>query len=747
MRKIFTSIGIILGLGIVGIIFYNKFSPEQKLRPQYIITEIDGDDGKREAQLLEIQKTKDIHLGYVPKSELISSYNKLQMLKKAQANIKAPYSFPNLNWLERGPNADGVGPYNGNIRPNNGITSGRIRAVWVDMADVQNKTVWVGGIDGGLWKTNDINASPAQWTLVNDFFTNMGVSSICQNPLNTNIMYFGTGEKTPNMDASKGGGVWKSTDHGITWNLLPATVNFWNTSKIICDMSGNLFIATIGSNSGIQRSSDGGNSWTNITPSGLNLAVTDMKLSSTGRMHIVCGYENGMFNFNPAGYRFTDQPATVTASGWNLPITIFPYAQYNVELAVSGNTIYALPANSSNQTPQIYKSIDGGLNWASTITSPPVNSSVSSISNGQSWYDLAIAADPANPNNVIAGGLNCYRSADGGNTWTNVSAWVGNSNSYIHADQQYAVWNGNQVLVASDGGIFYSNDNGNTFFDRNEGLRIKQFYSCAIHPSNINYFLAGAQDNGVHQFNSPGLGNSIEVTGGDGGFVHIDQDEPQFQFGSYVYNNYRRSRDGGISWEPINYSNSGSFINPFDYDDVNNKIYAATGPGQFLRWEDPQTGNNFNNISLSSLVNSKVSCVKVSSFSPNTVFFGTNNGTIVKVSNANNAKPVETNISGFGMGGLYISNIETGTSEDNLICSVSNYGAPHIWVSNSGGSSWVNISGNLPNIPVRWARFFPEDNTKAIIATELGVYETSLINGSATVWVNDPNFPIVRTDM
>jgi hypothetical protein len=72
-----------------------------------------------------------------------------------------------------------------------------------------------------------------------------------------------------------------------------------------------------------------------------------------------------------------------------------------------------------------------------------------------------------------------------------------------------------------------------------------------------------------------------------------------------------------------------------------------------------------------------------------------------------------------------------------------------VWVSTTGGGSggWTNISGNLPDIPVRWAVFFPEDNTKAILATEMGVYETNNINGAATVWTQDPTFPIVRTDM
>jgi trimeric autotransporter adhesin len=97
---------------------------------------------------------------------------------------------------------------------------------------------------------------------------------------------------------------------------------------------------------------------------------------------------------------------------------------------------------------------------------------------------------------------------------------VGTAGQYVHADQQAILWRtGNQVLIASDGGVHYSSDGGTTITDRNQGLRIKQFYSVAVHPTSTNYFLAGAQDNGVHQLNSAGLGASVEVTGGDGAWV------------------------------------------------------------------------------------------------------------------------------------------------------------------------------------------------------------------------------------
>ncbi|MEO7121483.1 MAG: T9SS type A sorting domain-containing protein [Ginsengibacter sp.] len=751
-KMLFISLAVVCSIILaVGFFHYRNTKPTIKVRsvnsyPIKIDNDEDeaGEDGIAAAQQMEFELTKDVSLGYIPKYRLVNAFQNL--VAQRRLGLNTPTGVSSLSWTERGPNSDVTGPSNGNTRAGNGVTSGRIRAIWVDLADPTNHTVWLGGIDGGIWKTTDISASPAIWTPLTDFLGNLAIGGICQDPLGAkDTMYFGTGEKTYNGDRVRGGGIWKSVDHGQTWNLLSNTISFYNVSKILCDTLGNVYVSTIGNVKGIERSNDGGNTWTNITPAGLATDVTDMKLSKTGRLHVVCGY----YNAPSPGYRFTDSAATVTPSNWKAPTTAFPNVQYNCELAVAGNTLYVLPSNSAYQTPRIYKSLDGGNTWAATLTSPPAASGTNDLSSGQAWYNLALTVNPANDKEVIAGGLNCFRTTNGGNTWTQISTWIGSALSYIHADQQTAVWNGNQVLVGSDGGIFYSADSGLTFKDRNTNLRLKQFYSCAMHPTNPNYFLAGAQDNGVHQLTNAGLGSSTEVTGGDGSFVQIDQDQPQYQFGSYVYSNYRRSTDGGASWASVNYSSTvGQFTNPTDYDNINNKMYCGGNTNQYVRWEDPQTGSTFTPITVDAF-SGDVRNVSISPYTSNRVFFGTSSGKIVQVDNADAATPVATDVTGTGMPGSTVSCVAVGTNDSNLIATYSNYGAVgHIWVTKNGGNGgWTNINGNFPDIPVRWAIFYPDDNTKAIIATQMGVYETNNINGSSTVWTHDASFPFVRTDM
>jgi hypothetical protein len=710
-------------------------------------------DGPEEAIRQEIEMTRELSTGRVPWQKLLTAKLATEQAKETARQLR----LSALNWEERGPNADVVGVSNGNTRANGGITAGRVRALMVDSLDPAKKTVFAGSVSGGLWKTTDITASPATWTIVNDFLSNLAIAAICQDPRPgfQQTMYLCTGESYYNADAAQGVGVFKSTDGGNTWNFLSSTSAYTFGTRILCDYLGNVYLAT---RSGLFRSTNGGTTWTNITPStAASTAICDMEITSTAaqsRLHIVTGINSAQ------SYRYTDDPANAsTGSGWNSPAV--PFAIYNnrAEIAVSGNVLYAMPANGSSQVTQIFKSTDGGANWTATSGTPPNTASNSPFTNGQGWYDLSVRINPANPNECIIGGIDCARTLDGGDTWQRISAWVGTSGQYVHADQHDIQWwdGGNKLIFACDGGVHYSADKGTTIRDRNTGFRVKQFYSVAIHPTQPNYFLAGAQDNGVHQLNSAGLGNSVEVTGGDGAFVAIDQNQSSFHFGSYVYNNYRRSVNNGANWTSINInSNTGRFINPWDYDNEANVIYACSGTGNYLRWNNPQTAAgassaDTNIVNVPAFAGQRPSAIHVSPYTGHRVFFGTGNGKVIRVDQANTATPAATEITPPGAPAGYVSCVTTGSSDNVLMVVYSNYTVQNVWVTLNGGATWSALddaSGtNLPNMPVRWAVFHPDSDTKAFIATETGVWETELFNGTSTVWEASPGMPNVRVTM
>ncbi|MFM8711580.1 MAG: hypothetical protein ACKOC7_09890, partial [Sphingomonadales bacterium] len=135
-------------------------------------------DGPEEAIQQEIEMTRELSTGRVPWQKLLTAKLATEEAKETARQLR----LSALNWEERGPNADVVGVSNGNTRANGGITAGRVRALMIDSLDPSKKTVFAGSVSGGLWKTTDITASPAVWTLVNDFMSNLAIAAICQDP-------------------------------------------------------------------------------------------------------------------------------------------------------------------------------------------------------------------------------------------------------------------------------------------------------------------------------------------------------------------------------------------------------------------------------------------------------------------------------------------------------------------------------------------------------------------------------------
>jgi hypothetical protein len=725
--------------------------------------ENDEYDGPEQAAAFENKRNMDPNTRTVPRDKMWAAVLETEGIKSIVANTtNSTNSLAPLVWVERGSNSDVAGPF-GNSRPGGGVTSGRMRTLWVDLADPTGKKVWVGGISGGIWTTNDITAATPTWTPINDYLSNLAVSGITQDPTNTNIMYFCTGESYFTGGGVRGVGVFKSIDHGLTWNLLSSSTTFVSCTKILCDATGNVYVSTLGVSFdlALMRSTNAGTSWVNISPFAAAGAtqtsrIPDFEISSTGRMHVIGGFSSASATLG--GYRFCDNPSATTPT-WQTATTLFTWpfgTDARTELETVGNTIYAslgqaAVAPAGGKIEKVAKSTDGGANWVTTdLTASNI---IDLNGGGQGGYSQGLTVDPSNPNTVIVGSLRLLKSTDGGLTFTKISEWAGTTGQYVHADIHNMAWydNGNKLLVCTDGGLFYSTNRGTNFADRNTGLRLKQFYGVTIHPTSTNYFLAGAQDNGTHQFNGPGLTSSIEVLGGDGGITAIDQDQPLFQTGAYVFANFRRSTDGGSTWSSSGSASSvGQFINPYDYDNTRNKVYAGYAAGQYMRWENPQTGFSFVPVTVTEFGTASVASATVSPYTANRVFFGLTNGKVFQIDNADLSTPTVTEITPAGTAAGFVNSVIIGTSDQNITVTLANAFAAattSIWNTTNGGTSWTAIDGNLPEMPVYWALYHPDGDTKMYIATEAGVWSTDAINSTSTVWTPEPTFPTVKTSM
>ena len=702
----------------------------------------------------EIALTRDPATGKVPRQRLLEAarYNYARLAKWAGPGPTAGV-LSNATWTERGPS---------NV-------AGRVLGLLVDPSDASGNTIWAGSAGGGLWKATNATTPNIQWTNVNSFLTNLAVTTVAAGPASQpGTLYCGTGEGYFNSDAIQGAGIWKSTDGGNTWAQLASTnnVNFAYVQKILVHpVTGDVYAAT---RNGLFRSQNGGSSWTavlstNVTPATATARAADIEIAADNTLFVSMGIfsTDGIYRSTSGDAGSWTKLNAMTNSG--LPTTGYQ----RIELACApsdANRLYALFQSSAAGYPflNIYRSMDKGDTWVAmsrpgaTTANPTFD-----FTNGQGWYDLAAAVSPADANVLYVGGLDLYFTSDGGSatpstiTWDKQSAWNTATTSpyYVHADHHAiafvptTVAPANQAFFGSDGGVAYSADasisnaNQPNFSQRNTNFNVTQFYGLAMHPTNNNYFLAGAQDNGTQRFITTGVNSTTMVTGGDGGLCAIDQDNPQIQFTSYVYNQYRRSLNGGTSFTNFNISASlGSFINPFEYDSRDNILYGAHNNDVYLAWTNAGTTTATTATTITPSLGSgagKVTHVATSPLTRKRIYVGTNAGKVLLVDSAHTLTPI-VRILRTGTAGSSVSCVAIDPmNEKHLLVTYSNYGIVSVFETRDADvatPTWTSVEGALPDMPVRWALFDPKNTTRAMLATEMGVYSTEQLNGASTVW-------------
>ena len=426
--------------------------------------------------------------------------------------------------------------------------SGRTRSLMFDPNDPEHKKVWAGAVTGGLWYNNDITDGGSRWVPVNDFWDNLAISCITSDPNNPLIFYAGTGEASTAViiyreSSGRGTGILKSTDGGDTWNLLPSTEGFAYVTDIEIrneDGKSVLYAGVVsgtykGSDhesfpgDGLYRSSDGGETWTQVLPfiTGLNVpfAPSDIEISASGRIFVGTG--RNLDSEGAATILFSDDG---TAGSWTIfddyrtiieEDETFPYPG-RVMLASAPsdeNIVYALVSSGyirydsfiGYYCRHILRSEDQGVSWKE-ITIPPLYEERTWAT--LAWHALTAAVDPSDPNTLFIGGLDLLRTTDASAdsvVWQYLSSWWNKGIShdpenlpYVHADQHAIVFrpgSSDEIAFTNDGGVFYT-DNGTAgqpgFYERNTNFTTLQFYSGAIHPyQGVNYYLGGLQDNGT----------------------------------------------------------------------------------------------------------------------------------------------------------------------------------------------------------------------------------------------------------
>ncbi|MUP38785.1 PKD domain-containing protein [Labilibaculum euxinus] len=517
---------------------------------------------------------------------------------------------------------------------------GRTRALAIDINDATGNTILAGGTTGGMWKSTDNGVSWIRTTKLED---HPSVTSIAQDPNNTAIWYYTTGELIGNSASVgsapyRGNGLFKSTDNGDSWTSLTSTAS--NTSEIYdaFDYAWNICIDPINSDvyvatsDGIKRSTDGGTSWTDViesdsyyediicTPSGIKYASLSADGTTKGIYRSVTGNLNEWEDITPSGFPADYNRVVLAHAPSNTTNDIVYILGETIGAGFQDHSFWKLTYNAAATTP---------ATWVDRSQNLPEGGDGDTDVNGynsQGSYNMVIKVAPDNENMVFIGGTNLLRSDDafatkasplsvGKSTDESKTYWIGgyatenNISQYPnhHPDVHALVFkNDNATLLCGhDGGISITNNykqTDDTFSETagdksmpvdweflNNGYLTTQAYTVAVDNDirTNKVLLSGFQDNGTWLAETSDPDKDWLAWGsGDGSYCSI------FNLGTSIYS----SSQSGTTYLENNVTDEASyywtrvdpegatgqlFINPF-VEDANNSEILYYAAGQYI---------------------------------------------------------------------------------------------------------------------------------------------------------------------
>ena len=598
------------------------------------------------------------------------------------------------NWKPKGPNSSESG-YSG---------IGRINCVAFHPTDIN--TYWVGSAGGGLWVTANNGSS---WTCLTDNNGVLAISDIIipSDYATSKTIYIATGDKD-GLDINSIG-VLKSIDGGASWNstgLSFSLSGYWQINKLLINPTNNqeLLAAT---NGGLYKTSDGGTNWASINTN----VFKDIEYNPTNSATIYGSNKTGsIFLSTNSGSTFTSVFANTAAA--------------RIELAVSPNQpgfVYAIASKTSDNGLQgIYKSTNSGASYTLVYSAKNLLGYEfdASLAGGQGWYDLAIDASPINANTLLIGGVNSWRSLDGGTTWNIVNHWWGDRTAAVHADKHMLKYRTNgDLFECNDGGIYLSTNGGTSWLDKTNGISISQMYKLSVSQTSSNQVLTGLQDNGTKLITSAG---TRDVIGGDGMECIIDYKDTNVQYGSLYYGELYRTDNHWSSDLPITPSaaGQGAWVTPFSIDPINNQTLYA---GYADLWKSMDRGINWTKISAINTSN-KIRSIAIAPSNSQTIFIAD----LSKIWKTTTGGTSWTDITGTlpAGNGSITSIVVKNNDPKTLWVTLGGYNANRVYESIDGGTSWTDISTGLPSLPA-YSIIQNQQVTSEVhlyLGTELGIY-------------------------
>lgn len=699
----------------------------------------------------------------------------------ARANVSTSLASLGL-WLPTGPapQLNSLGAVGGNPQ----AVSGRDAAIAVDPTDPS--TFYVAAAGGGVWKTTDAGAS---YTALTDFLGDTAMGCITVAPSDRNTIYAGTGEANFSGDCKYGIGLIKSVDGGASWSIIPGPSSAFvrrAISKVVVDPTNPntvyLTIASavngVGGNRGVWKSADGGANWVNTSGSasakaaGMTTANSHTALvispSSPQTLYAAIGSPGG--SAANGVYKTLDGGATY-AKLTGLPAfsASTPVGQIAIAIAPSSpGTLYVSIASAVDDSLLgLYKTTDGGATFTNLTAAP-------NYLGNQGSYDNAVVVSPLDPNVIFAAGQVNYGaqdysqlsalvgSFDGGQTFQDFSIGAG----YLgpHTDTHALVFtaDGQGLLDGNDGGVWRlenpyatpvlqppdgSADLGNLqWTDLNANLATLQFTGIALHPTDPKTAYGGAQDNGTSKY--LGVPGWTQVEGGDGGYVRVNQTNPNTVYHTFYGISLRRSDDAGQTWNDAvtginltdpspgggnfglvdpDYRDPSAFYIPYQLDPLNQSRVIL---GTDHVYESLNNGDLF----------APIGTPKVAGFNPSGAVVDTL-GVVGQTIYAEAGKKLFMTADGgatwsdVSIPGVsaFFSDIYVNPSNPQDVITVKpsfdDSDVGKVFRSTNGGAAWNDITGNLPDIPFNAVKLDKKSGV-LYVGGDDGVYATSNFGGT-----------------
>lgn len=611
-----------------------------------------------------------------------------------------------------------------------------------------------GFASGGVFKTVDNGNS---WEPIFDDQPDLNIGEVTYDPTNPSIVYVGTGDPNISGYPKIGSGIFKSIDGGDTWSYkgleeasIVSRIHVAPTNPNIIYVStmGLPFIKT--TDRGVYKSIDGGDSWEH------KLMIND----STGVIDMVVHPED---------------PNILYAAGWNrnrsdsISRIVGPDARIHksidggdtwvmlegglpisdrmgrIGLAISGqnyDNIYASYVNTGgndscsnggSQLLGIWKTTNAGNSWSEINTLPETGLPCNTLG-GFAWYFGQVRVNPNDDNDIFILGVDMWRTRDGGSSWSRaVPLW---STYDVHADKHDLIWDNDRMILATDGGIYQSVDDGVDWTDI-ENIPATQFYRVGYNPHNPDWSYGGAQDNGTTGGNAEAINQWPRIYGGDGFTVDFDPSDSLIFYATYQNGNLAVTYSGGDFFDSatsgFDFSESTNWDTPYFVSEHDPKvlyagrqsIYRGYNDGNFVEWtkiSEVLTDTTDNDAFLTR----NISTVHQSPLIEEYLYAGTTDGLVWSSIDGGDTWD---NISE-GIPYRYVSDIVASPSLANTAyVSVTGYKSndfiAHLHRTDDNGQTWIPISGDLPQIAINDILVHPEYGDDVIfIATDGGIYFT-----------------------